>query len=99
MEEIMSKLFDELENSLTHAIEIGQGRRKPNRVYEYDEVEIVEIRKKLKLTQQELANLMGTSKGTIENWEQGRRRPTGPARALLKILQAKPKMAITALQV
>ena len=98
----MSKLFDELKNSLTHAIEIGQGRRKPNRVYEYDEVEIVEIveiRNKLKLTQQELANLMGTSKGTIENWEQGRRRPTGPARALLKILQAKPKMAVAALQV
>ena len=50
------------------------------------------------MSQQELADLIGISKGTIENWEQGRRQPTGPARALLKILKTKPKVAVAALQ-
>lgn len=94
----MSKMFDELTNSLSHAIEMSQGRKKPNRIFEYDEIEITNIRKKLKMSQQELADLIGISKGTIENWEQGRRQPTGAARALLKILKTKPKIAISALQ-
>ena len=91
-------MFDELKNSLEHAIDVSRGRKKPNRIFEYNDVEIANIRRALNMSQQELANLIGTSKVTVENWEQGRRRPTGPARALLKILKTKPKVAVTALQ-
>jgi putative transcriptional regulator len=95
----MSKMFEELKDSLDHAIEYSKGRKKPTRVIEYGEMEVANIRLKLKMSQQELADLIGISKGTIENWEQGRRNPTGAARALLKILNTKPKVAVAALRV
>ena len=41
--------------------------------------------------------MIGVSKRTLENWEQGRRQPTGPAKALLRILDADPKHAVEAL--
>ena len=41
--------------------------------------------------------LIGVSKRTLENWEQGRRRPTGPAKALLRILDVGPEYAVRAL--
>jgi putative transcriptional regulator len=43
------------------------------------------------------AYLIGVSKRTLENWEQGRRRPAGPARALLKIVAAAPEVALKSL--
>ncbi len=91
-------MFNEIKNSLEHGIEVAKGRKRPSRVFEYDDSEIINIRKRLKMSQQELADLIGISKGTIENWEQGRRRPTGAARALLKILMSKPKVAVAALK-
>ncbi|MDR1162346.1 MAG: transcriptional regulator, partial [Candidatus Accumulibacter sp.] len=43
------------------------------------------------------ARLIGVSKRTLENWEQKRTVPSGPARALLKIVAADPKAAVAAL--
>jgi len=48
------------------------------------------IRNKLKLSQSEFAALMGVSVRTIQDWEQGRRKPSGPAIALLRIAEQKP---------
>lgn len=48
------------------------------------------IRAKLKLSQSAFAGLMGVSLRTIQDWEQGRRRPSGPAIALLRIAEQKP---------
>jgi DNA-binding transcriptional regulator YiaG len=42
------------------------------------------------LTQEKLAAIMGVSVRTLQGWEQGRRRPSGPARALLAIARARP---------
>jgi putative transcriptional regulator len=49
-----------------------------------------EIRAKLKLSQAAFAGLMGVSVRTIQDWEQGRRKPSGPAAALLRIAEQKP---------
>jgi putative transcriptional regulator len=49
-----------------------------------------EIRTKLKLSQSAFAGLMGVSVRTIQDWEQGRRKPSGPAVALLRIAEQKP---------
>ncbi len=49
------------------------------------------------LTQFRFAMLIGVSKRTLENWEQGRRKPTGPANALLRALKADPKHVVEAL--
>jgi len=49
------------------------------------------------LSQAEFAGLIGVSIKTLQNWEQERTKPAGPARALLKIVAANPKAAINAL--
>ncbi len=94
----MSKMYNELKESLEEAIEVVKGRKKPSRVFEYDLKTVKEVRKSLSMSQQEFADIICISKATLENWEQGRRKPTGPARALLKILSVTPKLALDALK-
>jgi putative transcriptional regulator len=48
------------------------------------------IRLKLNLSQSAFASLMGVSLRTIQDWEQGRRKPSGPAIALLRIAEQRP---------
>jgi putative transcriptional regulator len=55
------------------------------------------IREVAKISQSQFAKLIGVSVRTLQNWEQHRTRPTGPARALLKIVASNPKSAIEAL--
>ena len=55
------------------------------------------VRERLGLTQVEFAERIDVSLDTIRNWEQGRRSPTGPARALLRVLNRVPKAALSAL--
>jgi putative transcriptional regulator len=50
------------------------------------------IRARLKLSQAAFAGLMGVSLRTIQDWEQGRRKPSGPAEALLRIAEQKPEV-------
>ncbi len=50
------------------------------------------IRAKLKLSQSAFAGMMGVSLRTIQDWEQGRRKPSGPAVALLRIAEQKPEV-------
>ncbi len=50
------------------------------------------IRARLKLSQSAFAGLMGVSLRTVQDWEQGRRRPSGPALALLRIADQKPEV-------
>jgi putative transcriptional regulator len=46
------------------------------------------------LSQQEFANLLGVSPRTLQDWEQGRREPTGSARTLLKVAVKHPKVLL-----
>jgi len=50
------------------------------------------IRSKLHLSQAAFAGLMGVSLRTVQDWEQGRRKPSGPAEALLRIAEQKPEV-------
>lgn len=50
------------------------------------------IRKKLNLSQSAFAGLMGVSLRTIQDWEQGRRQPSGPAKSLLRIAEQYPEV-------
>ncbi|MCX5977592.1 MAG: helix-turn-helix domain-containing protein [Coprothermobacterota bacterium] len=50
------------------------------------------IRANLKLSQSAFAGLMGVSVRTVQDWEQGRRKPSGPAVALLRIAEQKPEV-------
>ena len=51
-------------------------------------------RKKLRLSQSAFASLMGVSPRTIQDWEQGRRKPQGPAKSLLRIAEQHPEIFI-----
>lgn len=55
------------------------------------------VRKRLGLSQAELSLRIEVSIETIRNWEQGRRSPTGAAKALLKILDRAPEASLSAL--
>ena len=50
------------------------------------------IRAKLKLSQSAFAGMMGVSLRTVQDWEQGRRKPSGSAVALLRIAEQKPEV-------
>jgi putative transcriptional regulator len=55
------------------------------------------IREAAKISQAQFAKLIGVNLRTLQNWEQQRTRPTGAARALLKIVASDPKAALEAL--
>jgi putative transcriptional regulator len=67
------------------------------RVREVPEPDVKAIREAAKVSQSDFARLIGINLRTLQNWEQHRSRPTGPARALLKIVASNPKSAIRAL--
>lgn len=55
------------------------------------------VRKRLGLSQAEFSQRIEVSLETIRNWEQGKRSPTGAARALLRVLDRAPEAALAAL--
>ena len=89
--------FNELLSSVQEMDSIIKKNAEPSRVTEFAEPEVKSIRDKIGLSQSRFAGLIGVSKRTLENWEQGRRHPTGPARALLRILDKDPETAVRAL--
>lgn len=57
---------------------------------------VSEIRARVGLSQSEFARLLGVSVRTLQEWEQGRRAPSGPARMLLTIAHKNPKLLLEA---
>lgn len=51
-----------------------------------------DIREQLNLSQAAFAGLMGVSLRTVQDWEQGRREPSGPAKSLLRIAEQHPEV-------
>jgi putative transcriptional regulator len=83
-------MFAELIESTTQAVLISKGKLEPSRKFMIDTPDIAAIRKSTEKSQEEFARMIGVSVGTLRNWEQGRRKPDGPALALLKIVSADP---------
>ena len=91
-------MFDELMTSVQEMDGIVKGQKQPTRRFEFREPEVKAIREKMGVSQDKFAVILGVSKRTVENWEQGRRHPTGAARSLLKIFEADPQHALEALR-
>ncbi|HXN46101.1 MAG TPA: NadS family protein [Bryobacteraceae bacterium] len=90
------RMFDELLSSVREAGAILRGRQKPSpRVIRPRGVRV--IRERTSLSQSEFAQLIGVSVKTLQNWEQDRRRPTGPAAVLLSIIEHDPAVAVKAI--
>jgi len=58
---------------------------------------IKDIRKRLKISQSRFAYLLGVKVATLQNWEQGRRQPEGPAQTLLRVIAHNPNVVMEAL--
>jgi len=89
--------FKELISSIDQARKIHKGRLRPGRVFKFNPVAVKNIRKKLHVSQSKFAYMIGVSIDTLQNWEQGRRKPEGPAMALLKVAETDPETVMKAL--
>jgi putative transcriptional regulator len=90
------ELFNELLESVKQGGAIIRGEMKPSRVFEFDQPDVPLIRKKYGLSQEKFAALLGISVSTLRNWEQGRRKPDGPARILLRVAATHPEAILEA---
>jgi len=84
------ELFNELIASVREGGAILRGEKKAARSFKITAPNIKRIRAGYKISQQEFAALLGISVATLRNWEQGRRKPEGPARVLLQVAARYP---------
>ncbi len=89
--------FALLVESIQQAGAIKRGTVAPGRTFEFSPLDVKAIRARLQKSQREFAQMIGVSIATLQNWEQGRRKPEGPARALLQVALYKPDAVIEAL--
>jgi putative transcriptional regulator len=89
--------FQKLVTSIKQAGKIRRGELKPSRITKFAKVDVKGIRQGIGKSQTEFARMIGISVATLQNWEQGRRRHEGPARALLKVAAADPEAVAAAL--
>ncbi|MFC1376869.1 MAG: helix-turn-helix domain-containing protein [gamma proteobacterium symbiont of Ctena orbiculata] len=87
------EMFDEFLESVQEMDEIVGGKKKASRSFDYPDPEVKAIRESMGYSQARFARTFGVSKRTVENWEQGRRCPTGAARTLLRLVEADPGYA------
>ncbi len=101
------ELFQQLAASLKEGGAILRGKKKPARSTTLqwpdsarprpETPDAKSVREKLGLSQNQFAALMGISPRTLQNWEQGHRRPEGSARALLRVAESHPQAVLEAL--
>jgi putative transcriptional regulator len=89
--------FKSLLASVKQAGKIKSGKMKASRRFSYSIPDVKVIRDKLHVSQVEFAHMIGVSENTIQNWEQGRRKPEGPAVALLRVTASHPHAVLQAL--
>lgn len=91
------RLFNELVESIKEAGRIHRGEIKASREFVFEPEDVRTIRERLHQSQSEFARMIGVSVSTLQNWEQGRRQPQGPARALLVVASKSPNVVARAL--
>ncbi|SHG83562.1 NadS family protein [Pollutimonas bauzanensis] len=88
------KLFSELKLSLRQAKAIRAGQLEGRRT---NVIDVKAVRERTRLSQGDFAAAINVSVRTLQNWEQRRRAPTGPAVALLKVVASAPDVVLKAL--
>jgi len=92
------KNFDDLLECIRQATARAGQPRRAARPQEINALIVKRLRAWTRLSQPEFAALLGVEVGTLRNWEQGRREPTGPARALLRAFANDPEHVLIALR-
>ena len=91
------EMFEELLESVRQGGAILRGEMEPARTFRFDDHDVRQLRERMQLSQPRFAATLGISVGTLRNWEQGRRKPEGPARALLRVAAVHPEAVLDAL--
>jgi putative transcriptional regulator len=91
------KDFQKLVESVKQMGAIMRGENIPHRRTVMTSVDVKALRERLGLTQNEFSGMIGVSIKTLQNWEQGRRAPEGPAKALLRVVEREPQAVLSAL--
>jgi putative transcriptional regulator len=86
----MSKAGESILRGARQALAYARGAREGFVAHVPEEVDIKALRKRLGLSQRRFAQRFGFELDALQNWEQGRRRPEGPARILLKVIEHDP---------
>jgi len=97
----MSKMGKRLIAAAKNARKIARGEADPKsyKVFVPADIDVAGIRKKLKLSQSEFAERFAIAPGTLRDWEQHRKRPEGPARVLMLVIEREPEAVQRALRV
>jgi putative transcriptional regulator len=96
--------FEGLLQSIREGGAILRGEMEPSRRYSIQELlgperfAIWEARHRSGLTQAAFAQLLGVSPRTLQQWEQGRRKPSGAARTLIHVMAAEPETIIKTME-
>ena len=90
----MSEVYESLMEGLNEALAFARGEKTGAVVHQVavSSVDVAAIRASTGLSQSAFARSIGVAKGTLLNWEHGRRRPTGPARVLLAMIEKRPSL-------
>ena len=88
------ELFSELVESVKEGGAILRGETDAAREVAFEAPNVAEIREEYGLSQTKFAALLGISVRTLQNWEQGRRHPRGPARILLRVAAKHPRAVL-----
>ena len=89
--------FNKLVESVNQMGAIIRGDKIAHRRTTLSKIDVRSLRGRLSLTQSEFSAMIGVSIRTLQNWEQGRREPEGPAKALLRVVEREPKAVLSAL--
>jgi putative transcriptional regulator len=95
----MRKVARSIRRGLEEAIAYARGEAEKSdyKVHVPIRIDVRAIRTKLGMTQEEFAGQFGFSINTLRHWEQGKRRPEGPTRAYLLVIDRAPKAVQNAL--
>lgn len=90
-------LFNDLVQSLKEAKTLARGKTAVGRRVVLSAPDVQAVRERTGLSQSDFARLMRVSTRTLQNWEQHRRQPTGPAAALLTMVATAPEVVLKTL--
>jgi putative transcriptional regulator len=96
----MTRIGTDILQGLKEALAHAKGNDVPGIKVRQVNVETVDakaVRKKLRLTQEQMAIALGTSPSGYRKWEQGQRQPNGAARTLLRVMEKEPEAVLRAL--
>jgi len=89
--------FEGILSGLREALAHAKGEANDLTIHELPDLDVASVRAKTKLSQGEFARAFGVALGTLQGWEQKRRRPEGPARALLTLIDHDPVSVVNTL--